>query len=72
MFRIVTDFVKAPTLLIVCDDRRCGCLATKTLAAGADEAARSAAVPPFIQEVMEQGWIREGRKLVMVPSVRLH
>lgn len=87
MFRIVTDFVEAPTLLLVCDDKRCGCFATATLPAGSDEQARNAAVEPFIVDATAKGWviaidqhlcpqhvnrIREGRKLVMVPTVRLH
>jgi hypothetical protein len=87
MFRIVTAFVENPMLLLICDDRRCGCFATKALPATASEPDRSAAIEPFIGELMAQGWIlgldqhlcpqhvkriTEGRRLVEVPQVRLH
>lgn len=83
MFRIVTEFVQQPTLLLLCDNRHCGCFATKTLPAGATEADRSAAIEPFITEISTSGWviaidqhlcpqhvnrITQGRRLVEVPQ----
>lgn len=85
MFRIVTDFVQDPTLLLICDNRHCGCFVTKTIPAKT-EAERSAAIEPFIAEVSQSGWIIaldqhlcpshvkklvEGRRLVEVPNLRI-
>ena len=83
MFRVVTEFVQQPTLLLLCDHRYCGCFATKTLPADLGETERGAAIEPFVAETSASGWviaidqhlcpqhvkrIVEGRRLVQVPQ----
>ena len=87
MFRIVADFVPQPNLLLLCDDRHCGCFATAVLPAGLSEEERNATVTPFIQGAINAGWaigidrhlcpqhagrIAQGRKLVEVPQFTLN
>lgn len=87
MFRIVTDFVPQPNLLLVCDDRHCGCVATGSLPPGANEELRNAAAMPFVQQAIEAGWaigidrhlcpqhagrIAQGRRLVEVARFTLN
>jgi hypothetical protein len=60
MFRIATECVERPTIFFICDDKKCGCIASAILedpAPGHDpEQVRANQMHIFVQAAQQNGW----------------